>query len=83
MERTSQVQGPVPTLNASRISSSESVSCIFLAMRVMNSAKSIELFPSASTWAREAMSAEHVQREATRLIDSGYTPRCSRVDSPR
>lgn len=37
------------TLKASRISSSESVSCIFLAMRVMNSAKSIELFPSAST----------------------------------
>jgi hypothetical protein len=48
----------VPTLKASRISSSESVSCIFLAMRVMNSAKSIELFPSASTWAREAVSAE-------------------------
>lgn len=39
-----------PTLNASRISSSESVSCILRAMRVMNSAKSIELFPSASTW---------------------------------
>lgn len=37
------------TLKASRISSSESVSCIFLAIRVMNSAKSIELFPSAST----------------------------------
>ena len=37
------------TLNASRISSSESVSCIFLAIKVMNSAKSIELLPSAST----------------------------------
>lgn len=38
-----------PTLKASRISSSESVSCILRAMRVMNSAKSIELLPSAST----------------------------------
>jgi hypothetical protein len=37
------------TLKASLISSSESVSCIFLAIRVMNSAKSIELVPSAST----------------------------------
>ena len=41
------------TLNASRISSSESVSFILRAMRVKNSGKSMVPLPSASTWSAQ------------------------------
>jgi hypothetical protein len=67
---TKSYKSVVKTLKASRISSSESVSFIFLAIRVRNSGKSMVPLPSASTCGkRQNQRSCHIMTLASEHVD--------------